>query len=119
MILGACTLAVSSLTLLLPGTFLDRIWEVNPESYLQMLPYRIPAGIGFVFLCIFMSFAARGWLKGKKWGWVMVIAVFIANGIGDIARIAMGDPLGGLFGIVVASVILYFLTRPRLRNQFV
>lgn len=118
LILGVCMLCLSAFTLLFPGTGLDVIWEINPDGHKQMMVYSKPVGIGMLALAIFFIVAITGWNRRKMWGWWCVTGIFIANGIGDIARMFTGDIAGGILGIVVAGLIVFYLTRPGIKQLF-
>jgi hypothetical protein len=111
-------LVVSAISLLVPRTFLDQIWVVNETGYQQLLPVRGFVGIGFLALGVVIALAGTGLLKGRKWGWWLALLVFAANGIGDAVRFRSGDFLGGSIGLVVVAVILFYLTRPKVRDFF-
>lgn len=59
--LSTAILAASTITLLLPGTWLDTIWAVKREAYAGMLLYRFWAGAGFFILGLVMACATVGW----------------------------------------------------------
>ncbi|HWB62237.1 MAG TPA: hypothetical protein VG603_01915 [Chitinophagales bacterium] len=118
LVFGVAMLLTSAFTLINPGTALDAIWQMNPKGHEQMLPYGMAIGIAFTLLAIVFAIAIAGWFKRRKWGWAIVVGIFVANGIGDATRIASGDLSGGLLGICVASVIVFYLTRPLFRQLF-
>jgi hypothetical protein len=116
--LGAVVLLLAAITLLWPGSVLDRIWEVNPDGYAEMLPYRVAVGIMFLVLSQVFAITVRGWFKQRKWGWICVIGIFAANAAGDFGRLAGGDFKGGLLGLAIAGLIIFYLTRPPIKELF-
>ena len=118
LLMAPIILVVSAITLLVPGTLLDQIWVVNETGYRQLLPFRGLAGAGFLGLGVLIALAGIGVLKGRRWGWWLAVLVFAANGIGDAVRFLSGDFLGGTIGLVVVVVILFYLTRPKVKGFF-
>jgi hypothetical protein len=116
--LGAVVLLLAAITLLWPGSILDTIWEVNPEGYSEMMPYRVVVGIMFLVLSQVFVISVRGWFKQRKWGWVCVIGIFAANAAGDFGRLLSGDFKGGLLGLCIAGLIIFYLTKPSIKTLF-
>jgi len=44
--------------------------------------------------------------------------IFAANGIGDAVSVALGGGINGISGILLAVVLVFYLTRPGVRNFF-
>lgn len=118
LVLSTCILAATVVTLLFPGSVLDRIWDFKRGEYEQMLPYRLWAGIGFLVLGVLMAFAAYGWLRARRWAWWLVQGIFIANALGDVGRIVQGDVAGGLVGVVVVTALLLYVRSKAVRALF-
>lgn len=116
--LAALTLLLSAITMLWPGTALDAIWQINPDSYKEMIPYRVAIGVAFIALSQVFVVTARGWFKLRKWGWVCTVGIFAANAAGDFGRLFSGDFTGGLLGIAIAGLIIFYLTRPGIKGLF-
>ena len=111
-------LIVSGISLLFPGTILDKIWVLNEPAYRQLLPFHRIVGGGFLALGLVSLFAGIGLLSGRKWGWWLVVIGFAANGMGDAVRFVTGDFLGGSIGLVVVAILLVYLTRPKVKGFF-
>ncbi|UPT65270.1 MAG: hypothetical protein M0D57_11920 [Sphingobacteriales bacterium JAD_PAG50586_3] len=109
---------MAAITLLWPGSVLDRMWETTPDSYGEMAPYRVTIGILFLVLSQVFVITTRGWFKQRKWGWLCVIGIFAANATGDLMRLFSGDFTGGLLGLCIAGFIIFYLTRPRIKGLF-
>jgi hypothetical protein len=54
----------------------------------------------------------------RRWAWWLAIATLSVNGLSDVARMAMGGVVEGLAGAAIAALILFWLTRPKVRAQF-
>jgi hypothetical protein len=57
---GSAMAAFASITLLWPGTLLDRAWALNPSAHAQMLPLGRIAGIPSLVLSIVLLLAGMG-----------------------------------------------------------
>jgi hypothetical protein len=116
--LAALLLLVAGITLVWPGTPLDAIWAVNEKSHVELTAYALWIGILFLILSQVFVLTARGWFKQRKWGWLCTIGIFAANLAGDVVRLVSGDFGGGLMGIAIAGLIIFYLTRPRIKGLF-
>lgn len=111
----ACYAAV---TLLVPGTFLDRAWALNPTAHAQLLPLGPMVGVPFVVLAIALFLTGVGWFRRRYWGWLLGVSLIAANLAGDVANLAMRDWLRGGVGVVIAGLLLIYMTRPAVRKYF-
>jgi hypothetical protein len=112
---------IIAISLLIPGTILDVLWNLNPSVHVGFTAMGKILGIFLIILGIITLFAGFGILKGKKWAWWIAVFIFAANGLGDIVRISAGgyeDILGGLVGILIAAGVLFYLTRPYVKDFF-
>ena len=48
---------------------------------------------------------------------VDTVTIFVLNGIGDVARVVLGG-FEGIVGVLIALIILYYLTRPDVKAFF-
>lgn len=74
-------------------------------------------GYFLVFIGLIVLIAGWGLLKGRKWAWRITIIIFIANGVGDIVRLALGS-FEGIVGVLIAGGFLFYLTRPDVKIFF-
>jgi hypothetical protein len=110
--------AAVTVTLQWPGGPLDAMWRVKPAAYSDLLLLRPASTIGFAALCATMAAAAFGAATRKRWGWWLALSIFALNGLGDALN-AMGGALAeGAFGVAVTLLILWWLTRRRVRTLF-
>jgi len=118
LVLSTCILVASTITLLLPGTWLDMIWVVKREAYAGMLPYRHWAGAGFLALGVLMACASVGWWQRRRWAWRLVLVIFAVNMAGDAARLFKGEVWEGAFGIVMVLLLFLHVRSARVRSFF-
>lgn len=117
-VVGAVLTVASGLTLLFPGTLLDRIWFFKEDAHRQLLTLGRPAGLLFLLLTIALLLAGMGWLKRRLWGWRLGVVLITTNLAGDIVRTFLGSWIEGTLGILLAGLLLFYLTRPGVRGYF-
>lgn len=117
--LAATVILISVGTALLwPGTPLDAIWLLRPDREALLTPYRQSLGPAFLLLAIPSAFASIGCFLRQPSGWWVAVAIFAANGVGDIVQLVTGHFLEGAFGVLVAGALIFYLTRPSVRAAF-
>ena len=115
---GALMATFAATTLLIPGTLLDRAWVLNPTAHTQLIPVAQVAGVGFVVLAAVLLLAGVGWFRRRYWGWGLGAAVIGVNMLGDLINAARGEWMKGAVGVVIAGLLLIYLTRSGVRNYF-
>jgi hypothetical protein len=71
-----------------------------------------------LILAIVMVSASIGCSRRRKWGWRLAVTIFVINGLSDAGQILMGHILEGAIGVAVAGAILFYLSRPTVRETF-
>lgn len=115
---GSVMAAYAAVTLLKPGTFLDRAWELNPAGHAGLSSMGKAAGVPFLVLATALFLAGMGWFKRKHWGWFLGTGIIASNLIADVIHLLLGD-WKSLAGVAIAGVLLLFMTRNRMRKYFV
>ncbi len=118
LIFGAIMAAYAAITLLHPGTDLDRLWALNQTEHARLTALGKSSGIGFIFLSAFMVVASAGWLRRRRWGWVLGTTIVTLNAAGDVVNAIMGEPLKGAVGVAIAGLLLFYMTRSAVKNYF-
>ena len=108
---GAAMALLAAVTLLFPGTILDRSWGLNPRGHQQLALIGRPAGLFFLLLCGVLLSAAIGWFRRQRWAWWLAISVIGLQMIGNIGSVAAGQSLSGMVGATIAAALLVYLTR--------
>lgn len=110
---------LTGLSLVLPGTRLDHIWELNRSAHAAFAASGRAAGALLWVLALAAAAAATGMLQGRRWAWRLSIALFAINGTGDLVNLLVrGDRIKGVSGLAVAGVFLLLLLRPAVRDFF-
>jgi hypothetical protein len=115
---GAVMASLAGVTLIWRGTFLDRLWILNPRTYHQLSPLGISAGIAFLSLGATLAVAGAGWLLRRFWGWASAAPILAMQVLGSLMEAARGDLLRGSIGFLLSGALLYFLLRPKVRAAF-
>lgn len=111
---ATCILLGVGMALLWPGSNLEVIWMLYPARRALLMPYRIWLGPGFLTLAVVMISASIGGFRRRIWGWRLAAAIFLVNGLGDVAQIFIGHFLeGGTHRAVLHS----YLICPRRRKS--
>jgi hypothetical protein len=117
-IFGATMAAYAALTLLFPGTFLDALWALNHRGHEGLSALGHLGAIPFAVLSPMLALAAVGWFRRRRWGWVVGITIIAINMAGDLGQIVFGERWKGAVGVVIAGMLLIYMTRARVRNHF-
>lgn len=104
--------SVVALSLLVPGTPLDRMWELNRPAYVAFKALGRVSGPLFLMLGLCTAATGFGLLRGRRWAWWLAIGLFAVNGLGDIVGLAIdGNLVRSAAGVSIAGVFLYLLLR--------
>ncbi|MGA9354702.1 MAG: hypothetical protein WBV46_13505 [Terriglobales bacterium] len=117
-IFGATMAAYAAITLILQGTFLDRLWALNKQAHAALLPVANISGPLFLILSAALAAAAMGWFRRLYWGWLLGLIIVAINAVGDLANLVRGEALKGAVGVVIAGVLLIYMSRTSVRNYF-
>jgi hypothetical protein len=118
LVFGATMAAYAAVTLLKPGTFLDAPWALNKQAHEQLAWLGRIAGLPFSILSIALCLAAVGWFRRRHWGWVLGTSIVAINMAGDVVSLIIGEHLKGAVGVVIAGLLLVYMTRPGVRKYF-
>ena len=118
LLFGTAMASLAGITLIFPGTVLDRAWRLNPVAYAQLAPLGAPVGIVFLLLAALLAVAATGWWRRRRWGWVLAVVIIATQLLGDFVNLLRGNVLRGAVGVAIASALLFYMVRPRVRAAF-
>jgi hypothetical protein len=109
---------LATITLLSPGTLLDRLWVLNPIAYKRLAPLGSTVGILFLLLGAALTTAGVGWFRRRLWGWRLAVVIIATQVVGDVVNCVRGDLLRGGTGVIIAGALLLFLLQPKIRATF-
>jgi len=118
-LLAAAIAAAAGTTLIWPGGPLDIIWSIrNDDTHAKMLALGWPVGAGLWALAVVALVLTIGSFAQRRWAWRLAVAGIAVNGVADLGRLATGGVVEGMVGVVIAGLILFWLTRHSVRAQF-
>ena len=117
-VFGATMAAYAAATLLKPRTVLDRLWVLNKPGHAQLASLGKGVALGFVVLSALLCAAAVGWFRRRYWGWVLGTTIIAINAAGDLINGIMGEWQKGVIGVVIAGLLLFYMTRSGVRKYF-
>jgi hypothetical protein len=117
-VFGATMSAYAAISLLIPGTFLDALWALNKQGHEGLAALGPLGAVPFAVLSPMLGLAAVGWFRRRRWGWILGITIIAINMAGDISQIVFGERWKGAMGVVIAALLLVYMTRPGVRTYF-
>ena len=115
----AMTMALyAGITLLHPGTVLDRLWSLNPDAHRDLLPFRKLAGVLFLLLAAVAATAGLGWFRRRIWGWWLAVVGISTQVLGDCVNLMRGDLLRGGAGLLIGGALLIYLLSDDIKSNF-
>jgi hypothetical protein len=118
LIIAALIAGASAITLFARGTPLSDIWDSKESTYHELLRHRLVFGTGFSLLAAALSFAAAGWITGRRCGWILSIVIIGANSLADLVQVAAARDLAGSWVIAVDAIVLGWLLSGPVRKRF-
>ena len=107
-----------SMALFFPGTAVEIVWKVYEARRTLLMPYRVWLAPGFLALAVAMASTSIGYFSRRAWGRLLAIAIFAVNGLGDVVQLLIGHILEGAIGVTAAGLLIYWLTRLRVKEAF-
>ncbi len=106
-------------SLLMSGTLPDPVWNLNPRAHVIFSAHAKPFGALLLIVALVAATTAIGLLRRRRWAWLLALATFTVNGIGDLfTLLILRDWLRGGSGVLIAGVFLFLLLRPDVRAYF-
>ena len=115
---GAAMAFLAGITLLWRGTFLDHAWALNPTAHKELSAVGPAIGVLFLLLGVALAATGVGWLKRRRWGWILAAVIVFTQMAGDLVNLLRGDFLRGCIGLAIASALFLYLLRPAVRSAF-
>lgn len=108
-----------SLSLFDPGTRLDLMWGLNSPAHDALAAQARPVATLLLLIGALAAAAAVGLLTRRLWAWLLSLAIFGINALGDLMSLLIArDWLHSLSGIAIDALLLFVLLRPGVRSWF-
>lgn len=115
---GAIISLTASISLLLPDSFLNAMWRINPRAHESLTSL----GLWAVFLLLTVSMlcaaASFGLWWTTRWGHWLAVGLITINLIGDVINVLAGNEPRAIVGVPIAAAILAYLMSRKVRNFF-
>ena len=102
-----------------PGALFDAVWRLKPDREPVLMAHRDLLGPFFLGLAVPMALASFGCFTRKRWARWLAMAIFAANGLGDLVQLAAGHMLEGAIGVAAAGLLIAFLMSRAAARAFV
>ncbi len=116
-VFGVCACAITAAALLLPGTWLDLVWRLNPEAQdgFQKMGRPLSAGL---MLTVGSACAATavGLARQKVWGRWLAIGILVVNLAGDTINALVRHDFRTLIGLPIAGAMIWYLGKVESRT---
>lgn len=108
---------LAAFLLAFPGTSLDRLWALNPRAHRQLGSLGPWIAGAFLFLAALLAYTAAHWFRRRVLGWRLAVVIIAAQWFSDAASTLRGD-FRSIAGLVIASLLLFFLLSHRVKSAF-
>lgn len=117
-LVGSLISFTAGFSFLVPGSFLEPMWRLNPHGHEGLL------GIGLWAVALLFTAsascaaAAVGLWRRTRWGHIIAIALIAIQFLSDLVNAALGIEPRAIVGVPIALAILFYLMSKRVRNYF-
>ena len=116
--IGMCASLISAVSLLFPGSFLEPIWQLNPQAHETFSHLGGWAIVLMGVVCIACFSTAIGLWRRRWWGYWLAVLMLVINLFGDVVNVISGTEPRAIIGVPVALLILVYLLRRNIRDHF-
>ena len=104
-------------SLIFPNPLLNRMWGLNPSAEQAFRSVQTMAGMLLFVLGIATLATGFGLLRGRIWAWWFGVILFSVNAFSNLLSFVVAHAfLRSVFGLAVASLFLFIMTRPSFRS---
>lgn len=114
---AATAAGVVAFSLMVPGTDLDRMWDLNPPVHAALQDGGTWVAVILLGVGVLAVIAGVGLLARQVWAWMLSVAVFAFNALGELLNLTQGSH-GALTGIAIDAFFLFLLLQPKVRKFF-
>ena len=115
---GTLPSGLSFISLLTPGGPLEPMWRLNPRAHEAFSRMGAWALLVLGIVCIACAACAFGFFNGRRWGYWLGVGGLLVNATGDLVNAALGIEPRAWVGVPIVALILWYLSRSRVRAFF-
>ncbi len=116
--LGAGISFASFVALLFPGGLLEPMWRLNPRARESFATMGVWALVLMAVVSIACASASVGLWRGRRWGYLLALALLTFSLLGDLANALLGIEPRAWIGVPIAALMLAYLGTRRVRAFF-
>ena len=116
--LAAAVAGVSAVSLALPGSPLERMWELNPrghEGFARMQGWGVVLMVAVSGAC---GIAGVGLWGLRRWGYRIAVAGLSIHLVGDILSVVSGAEPRAIVGIPIVAGLLVYVSAAHVKRAF-
>ena len=116
---GATISSIASMSLLLPNSFLEPIWRLNPRAHENLSRLSLWAVLLLSTVSMLCAAAAIGLWRGSRWGYWLAVGLILTNLLGNVINVVLGTEPRAIVGVPIAAALLaYLIFSKRVRDFF-
>src|SRR6266480_5395422 len=115
---GALISFLASVSLLIPLSFFEAMWRVNPRGHEGLVHIGLWAVVLLFAASISCAAAAIGLWRRARWGHRIAVTLIAINLMSDLVNAVMGTEPKAIVGVPIAFALLLYLSRKRVRDFF-
>ncbi len=117
-VFGSLMAFIACVGLLVPGGFLEPIWQLNPQAHVALADLRSWGVVLMLAVAIACALASVGlWIR-TRWGHRLALSILAVNLLGDVLNAVVRGDLRTLIGIPIGGALIWYLLSSRTRAQF-
>ena len=109
---------VAGVSLLVPSSFFETMWRINPRGHEGLLRIGLWAVVLLFAASIACAAAALGLWRKARWGHAIAVTLITINLLSDIANAVRGTEPRAIVGVPIALALLLYLLSKSVRDFF-
>ena len=115
---GATISLIAGISLLIPNSFLEPIWRLNPRAYKNLAGLGLWAVLMLSTVSMLCAAAAIRLWRGSRWGYWLAVGLILTNLLGNVINVALGTEPRAIVGIPIAAALLAYLIFSKQVREF-
>ena len=115
---GATISLIAGISLLLPNSFLEPIWRLNPRAHESLSRLGLWAVLMMSTVSMLCAAAAIGLWRGLRWGYWLAVGLILTNLLGNVINVVLGTEPRAIVGVPIATALLAYLIMSKKVQEF-